>query len=69
MVKNPPVNAGLIPGSEDALEKDNPGIESESPALQVDSLPTEPSEKPLIKGRYVLISQRMTTYQLQVVYS
>ena len=36
----------------------NPGIEPRSPALQVDSLPTEPPEKPmLIIGKCKLKSQ------------
>ena len=34
----------------------NPGIEPQSPALQVDSLPSEPPGKPNIQNRDIAIS-------------
>ena len=42
----------------------NPGIESRSPTLQVDSLPAEPQWKPLMQLNLILINRKCDPWEL-----
>ena len=41
------------PGYSSPEDLPKPGIEPRSPALQADSLPSEPPEKPTMQGKYL----------------